>query len=101
MKLRAWFLLPAWLWMAVLFAAPLAHRAGVQLPDARRLRRHRHCRGPCENYQRLVDPLYLTILLRSFVMAAAATALCLLLAFPAALFISRATDAARICTCSW
>ena len=24
MKLRAWFLLPAWLWMAVLFAAPFA-----------------------------------------------------------------------------
>src|SRR5204862_1707550 len=43
-----------------------------------------------ENYQRLFDPLYLSILLRSFVMALGATALCLVFAFPAALFIARA-----------
>jgi len=43
-----------------------------------------------ENYLRLADPLYLVILVRSFVMAAAATALCLVLAFPLALFIARA-----------
>jgi spermidine/putrescine transport system permease protein len=90
MKLRTWFLLPAWLSMAVLFAAPfvivLAYSfltrgvfGGIELP------------WTAESYQRLFDPLYLTILWRSFVMAVAATALCLLLAFPAALFISRAT----------
>ena len=90
MKLRTWFLLPAWLSMAVLFAAPfvivLAYSfltrgvfGGIELP------------WTTESYQRLFDPLYLTILWRSFVMAVAATALCLLLAFPAALFISRAT----------
>jgi spermidine/putrescine transport system permease protein len=89
MKLRTWFLLPAWLSMAVLFAAPfaivLAYSfltrgvfGGIVLP------------WTSESYQRLFDPLYLTILWRSFVMALAATALCLLLAFPAALFISRA-----------
>jgi spermidine/putrescine transport system permease protein len=43
-----------------------------------------------ESYRRLFDPLYLSILLRSFVMALEATALCLVFAFPAALFISRA-----------
>jgi spermidine/putrescine transport system permease protein len=90
MKLRTWFLLPAWLSMAVLFAAPfaivLAYSfltrgvfGGIEFP------------WTAESYQRLVDPLYLTILWRSFVMALAATALCLLLAFPAALFISRST----------
>jgi len=90
MKLRTWFLLPAWLSMAVLFAAPfvivLAYSfltrgvfGGIELPWS------------TESYQRLFDPLYLTILWRSFVMAVGATALCLLLAFPAALFISRAT----------
>ena len=90
MKLRTWFLLPAWLTMAVLFAAPfvivLAYSfltrgvfGGIEMP------------WTTESYQRLVDPLYLTILWRSFVMAVAATVLCLLLAFPAALFISRAT----------
>jgi spermidine/putrescine transport system permease protein len=89
MKLRTWFLLPAWLCMAVLFAAPflivLAYSfltrgsfGGIALP------------WNGENYQRLFDSLYLTILGRSFLMATAATALCLLLAFPAALFISRA-----------
>ena len=89
MKLRSWFLLPAWLWLAVLFAAPFAIvlaysfltrgvYGGIEQPWS------------LESYRRLVDPLYLTILLRSFVMALAATVLCLVLAFPAALFISRA-----------
>jgi spermidine/putrescine transport system permease protein len=89
MTLRRWFLLPARLWMAVLFAAPFAIvlaysfltrgvYGGIEPP------------WTLENYQRLFDPLYLTILLRSFAMALGATALCLVFAFPAALFISRA-----------
>ena len=88
-RLRAWFLLPAWIWMAVLFGAPFAivivyslltrgAYGGLGLP------------WTAENYQRLVDPLYLGIVLRSLVMAAATTAICLLLGFPLALFISRA-----------
>jgi len=89
MKLRSWFLLPAWLWMALLFFAPLAIVAAYGFLT----------RGPYggvgqpwtfENYRRLFDPLYLTILLRSFAMALAATVLCLIFAFPAALFIARA-----------
>ena len=88
MKLRSWFLLPAWLWVALLFAAPLAIvlaysfmtrgvLGGVEQP------------WTVESYQRVIDRLYLVVMLRSFVMAAAATALCLVFAFPAALFISR------------
>ena len=88
MRLRSWFLLPSWVWMTGLFAAPLAIvlaysflsrgvYGGVEQPWA------------VENYRRLFDPLYLTILLRSFLMALAATVLCFVLAFPAALFISR------------
>jgi len=91
MKLRSWFLLPAWLWVAALFAAPLAIvfgysflsrgvYGGIELP------------WTGESYQRLFDPLYLAIFLRSAALAAAATLLCLVLAFPAALFISRATS---------
>ena len=90
MKLRFWFLLPARLWVTVLLVAPLAIvlayslltrgvYGGVEKP------------WTLEGYQRLIDPIYLTILLRSFAMALAATALCLVFAFPAALFISRAT----------
>jgi len=43
-----------------------------------------------ENWRRLADPLYLHILARTIALAAAATALCLVLGFPLALFISRA-----------
>ena len=89
MKLRTWFLLPAWLSLVLLFAAPFAIvlaysfltrgvYGGIELP------------WTAESYRRLFDPLYLAILWRSFAMALAATAFCLLLAFPAALFISRA-----------
>jgi spermidine/putrescine transport system permease protein len=42
-----------------------------------------------ENYTRLFDPLYGSIFLRSFWIAAIATTLCLLLGFPLALFIAR------------
>lgn len=89
MKLRFWFLLPTRVWLALLLAAPLivicAYSAltrgaygGVGLP------------WTAENYTRFFDPLYGAILLRSLLMAAAATVLCLLLGFPLALFISRA-----------
>jgi spermidine/putrescine transport system permease protein len=90
MNLRRWFLAPSWFWLVVLFAAPFAivlaysflsrgPYGGVEQP------------ATLENYARLFDPLYLTILLRSFAIAAAATVLCLLVAFPAALFIARST----------
>jgi spermidine/putrescine transport system permease protein len=90
MNLRRWFLLPSWIWMVVLFAAPfaivLAYSAltrgaygGVERP------------ATAENYLRLADPLYLKIVLRSFATAAIATALCLVLSLPAAVFIARAT----------
>jgi spermidine/putrescine transport system permease protein len=89
MKLRSWFLLPAWLWLVALFAAPFAIvlaysfltrgvYGGIERP------------WTLDGYARLFDLLYLTILVRSFAMALAATALCLVFAFPAALFISRA-----------
>lgn len=42
-----------------------------------------------ENYARLFDPLYGTILLRSFWLAGLATSICLLMGFPLALFIAR------------
>jgi len=90
MNLRRWFLLPSWTWLVILFAAPFAivlaysflsrgPYGGVELPAS------------IENYQRLFDRLYVTILLRSFVTAALATALCFVIAFPAALFIARST----------
>ncbi len=89
-RLRFWFLLPAWLWLVLLFLAPLAivcaysllsrgTYGGVELP------------WTGESYRRLIDPLYGTILLRSIALSAVATAICLVMGFPLALFIARAT----------
>ena len=87
-RLRAWFLAPTWAVMLMLFLAPLAiilayslltrgTYGGISLPWA------------AESYQRMVDPIYLAILWRSFWIAGVSTVFCLLLGFPLALFISR------------
>jgi spermidine/putrescine transport system permease protein len=89
MNLRSWFLLPARVWVALFCAAPLAiicaysfltrgDYGGVEQP------------WTIESYTRLADPLYLAILWRSLWIAGLATALCVALGFPLALFISRA-----------
>src|ERR1700732_5279702 len=87
-RLRAWFLAPSWAVMVALFLAPLAiilaysvltrgTYGGISLP------------WTAESYQRLIDPIYLAILWRSFWIAGVATVFCLVLGFPLALFISR------------
>ena len=90
-RLRAWFLAPTWTVMLLLFLAPLVIICAYSLET----------RGPYggislpwtfESYQRLVDPIYLAILWRSFWIAALSTILCLLLGFPLALFISRSQN---------
>jgi spermidine/putrescine transport system permease protein len=86
--MRRCFLMPARLWMALFFAAPLViicayslltrgDYGGVERP------------WTVESFTRLADPLYLSIFWRSLWIAAVATALCALLGFPLALFISR------------
>jgi spermidine/putrescine transport system permease protein len=87
-RLRALFLLPAWAFTLLLFLGPMliivaysfqskGIYGGVVEP------------WTLENYTRLFDPLYGVILLRSFVMAGAATLGCIVLAFPLALYIAR------------
>ena len=89
MRPRFWFLLPSRAFMALLFAAPMAIVAAYSLLT-------RGAYGgqgepwTIENYGRMLDPLYLGIVLKSFWIAAVSTALCLLLGFPLALFIARA-----------
>jgi spermidine/putrescine transport system permease protein len=88
MKLRTAFVLPSAILMAVTMLAPLAiivvysflsrgAYGGVQLPWS------------LENFTRVWDPVYGFIILRSLWVAAVATALCLILGFPLALFIAR------------
>ncbi len=88
-RLRTAFLSPARLVVAVLFLAPL----GVVCLYSFLTRGAYGGVGPpwsAASFVRLVDPLYAVILIRSLLMAACATLLCLALAFPAAWFISRA-----------
>jgi spermidine/putrescine transport system permease protein len=89
MRLRFWFLAPARLTLAILFGGPLAIILIYSLLS-------RGAYGgigepwTLENYLRFLDPLYGAILLRSFLIALAATAICAVLGFPLALSISRA-----------
>jgi len=89
MNLRRWFLLPARAMQVLFFAVPLGivvvlsvltrgDYGGAEQPWS------------SESYRRLFDPLYGLILWRSIWIAALATALCVLLGFPLALYISRA-----------
>ncbi len=87
-RVRTWFLAPSALVLFVTLGAPLAivcvysvltrgAYGGVETPFT------------LENYTRLWDPVYGLILWRSLWIAALATALCLALGFPLALFIAR------------
>lgn len=93
-RLRAIFLAPSAAFTVILFLIPLSIivaysfltrgvYGGVVRP------------WTLENYQRLFDPLYGIILWRSLVMSTLATILCLVIAFPLALFIARASDRAK------
>jgi spermidine/putrescine transport system permease protein len=88
-RLRTFFLAPTAIWMFLLLAAPtlivcaysLLTRGtygGVNQP------------WTIENYRRLADPLYASLLAHSLLLAGIATAICFVLGFPLALFIARA-----------
>lgn len=87
-RLRNIFLAPAALTMIGLFLAPLT----IILAYSFMTRGAYFGLGPpwtLDNYIRVFDPLYGIVLLRSFWLAAVATALCLVLGFPLAMFIAR------------
>jgi spermidine/putrescine transport system permease protein len=88
-QLRRLFLTPSALVIGLLFLVPLAIMFAYSF-----LTRGAYggvaAQFTFENYQRVFDPLYAVILLRTFVMAGIATLGCLVLGFPLALFISRA-----------
>jgi spermidine/putrescine transport system permease protein len=87
-RLRAAFLAPAYIVTIGLFLIPLAIILAYSFLS-------RGAYGgvvnewTIENYTRLFDPLYGLILLRTLWISLAATAICLVLGFPLALFISR------------
>jgi spermidine/putrescine transport system permease protein len=87
-RLRFWFLAPARLLMGVLFVAPLAIVAAYSLMT-RGTYGGQSTPWTIENFSRLADPLYLSILGNSFWIAGISTAICVVLGFPLAWFISR------------
>jgi spermidine/putrescine transport system permease protein len=90
-RLRRLFLAPAWAFTIALFLAPL----GIVVIYSLLTRGAYGGFSPpwtSESYTRLIDPLYLPVLLRSFWIAGISTVLCLLLGFPLALFISRSGE---------
>jgi spermidine/putrescine transport system permease protein len=88
-RTRTLALTPAAVLMALVFLAPMAVLTGYSFMT-------RGAYGGTalpwtfENWSRLADPLYGSILLRSFWIAAVSTLICLLMGFPLALFITRA-----------
>ncbi len=88
-RLRFWFLFPARALNGLLFLIPL----GIIVLYSFMTRGTYGGQGSpltIESYQRLFDPLYLSILLRSFWIAGISTAISLLFGFPLALFIATA-----------
>ena len=87
-RLRALFLAPARAVNLLLFIVPMMIVLGYSLLS-------RGVYGGVErpftfeSYGRLIDPLYIGILLRSFWISALSTFICLVLGFPMALFIAR------------
>ena len=88
---RIW-VLPAFGWLFVLIAVPLAFVFVLSLA-------RRDAAGGIEwvlgfsNYVRALDPLYLWIYWRSLLLALATTFICLVLGFPVALFIAQQPSA--------
>jgi spermidine/putrescine transport system permease protein len=89
LRLRRWFLTPSAALLFTLLGIPLmivvgyslmtrGTYGGTQLPIT------------LENYARVFDPIYLTVLWRSIGMSLVSTLICIIAGFPLALFISRA-----------
>ena len=95
-NIRAWFLLPVRLTIALLFLAPLGIIVAYSLLSRGDYGGVEHP-WTIESYLRLFDPLYGTILLRSCVLAAITTVLCAIFGFPLALFISRSGRWKNLC----
>ncbi|GAA5187974.1 spermidine/putrescine ABC transporter permease PotB [Ferrimonas gelatinilytica] len=78
-------LLTGWLVIFVLFPNLMVLAVSVMTPDLRELVRPEFS---LESYLRLVDPLYLDVVLHSFYLAGICTLICLLAGYPAAWIIA-------------
>jgi spermidine/putrescine transport system permease protein len=84
-----WPLIPAGAWLAAFFFVPLLLILAVSFAS-RGLYGGVEWTFTGENYAMILDPLYLWIYVRSFLLAAATTVVCLILGFPLAYYMARA-----------
>jgi spermidine/putrescine transport system permease protein len=87
--------LPPVLWLAILFAAPLAVIWGYSFGENRTLI-DITITGSWANYARAIKPLYLAILMKSLGFAGLTTIICLIVGLPVALAIAFAGRRARL-----
>jgi spermidine/putrescine transport system permease protein len=81
-------LLPAGLWLALLFLVPLGITLAISFGTTDELGNALYGWHP-GNYSQVFDPLFAPVLLRSVGYAAATAALCLLIGYPIAYYIAR------------
>jgi spermidine/putrescine transport system permease protein len=81
-------LLPGGVWLLVLFAVPLGITLAISFGVTDELGRALYAWNP-ENYQRVFDPLFAPVLLRSVGYAVATVALCVVIGYPVAYYIAR------------
>ncbi len=81
------FLLPGALWLALLFALPVGILLAISFGTTDDLGNAIYGWYP-ENYERVFDPVFVPVLLRSVGYALATVALCLLIGYPVAYYIA-------------
>ena len=79
--------LPQGLWLLAFFIVPLAYILLLSFSEKTGIVGHRLTFTP-ENYLRVLEPIYLGVFAKSLVIAAAATAVCLVVGYPVALAIA-------------
>ena len=83
--------LPGAAWLAAFFIVPLAFIFGLSFSEKTGVIGH-ELTWTGANYLRAAEPIYLNIFAKSLVIAAAATAFCLLVGYPVALAVAFAPD---------
>jgi spermidine/putrescine transport system permease protein len=86
-RFAAAFLIPGGLWLLLLFAVPLGILLAISFGTVDDLGNALYGWYP-ENYERVFDPVFVPVLLRSVGFALATVVLCLLVAYPVAYYIA-------------
>lgn len=81
------FLVPGGLWLALLFALPVGILLAISFGTTDDLGNALYGWYP-ENYERVFDPVFVPVLLRSVGFALATVALCLLIGYPVAYYVA-------------